>query len=954
MCIQEITLQIEFKIIICIGIAGGISDDLKLGDVVVANTVFDISERAKVTDRSTQFDTETFESHEKSCQKLAFFKSHPSLIPIWENWQLQSMYNLDSAIQQSELNDAAQQRAREITRNAAEYQIGSIVSGPVGQSKRLKTSIRNIKRKMLALETESGGVYRVGKRRSVGCLTIRGISDYSDGEKKQHENQYNGVFRKLAIKNAASFLMLNLTHNNFFRDAIVAINNGGRDEDIEQDRLNQLVEKMTVEIHEALGRYSSEFRAKPKGYVIPVPRVRVEQNQLAKKSVLEPDEIISSGRSVTFIEIPANYPEKSLPWIFADYYIRGLAGGKIVLPLVMNFESIIPPGRGFSTELDSTVGNVKNHIDCVFIVHNVSETTKNRMEFFISQIESLKNAHLIVIGTSADVAQLMAATKWYSSFVYTRLIEISFLSITRFLASNFGMPSAEAETIAYKLRSVFKKYEISTHPSYFASLSLDAISSLIAAHRRSELINIGVQSYLAVSHVVDKGDKKLSITTRRAFLKNIAHRIEVAKQRVKVEDAIKYAKELSDEMDFDVNADYFFESLVNSGILEVNSHGFISFTLPFIRSYLVAESLVGNEQLAMEYFDFESLVFDQQAYDIFFEIHHSEALYERLVETLSLADKILKERFDIDRKIFMSSNINPILLRDSAEIQKIEKAFERYAQKINDGVDSAIEKQKHLDLFDKVRIDDEEIRAKIHEKADQDDFDPDDFVGSASRKLLIGIVTLSAGSENLSGSDKRVLSGLLLSLSVSLLSIFTSAALSLDLEDLRNEFKNSSIYADIAAKLGAKDARELAQLVDKVWALVELKSLSDPFLTFQNIFAENAGGKLLYKSIHECGPADLSEELIQKIWLLEIDPAVGYDDFVELLKRLPKERFLRTVLAQYLIVKAYWTQTSSDAKRILVGAAAQCVKPFKGSGFDTAKFLQVAEHFAEAEEPADR
>jgi nucleoside phosphorylase len=942
---QEITAAFKVHLMICIGIAGGISDDVRLGDVVVSSSVYDISERQKVTDKSTEYDTEPYSADDKLVQKIAFLKSHPNLQEVWEAWQINTLYTLEEAAKLAGVNDDLAVRARGLAREGADFQIGAVVSGPVGQSKKLKASIKSIKRKMLALETESGGVFRIGKKRNIPCLTIRGISDYSDGEKKRHENDFNGMFRTLAARNATDFFLLNIQHNGFFRSAILSWQDGGSEEvRFETDILNRVVEGLTEEIQENLSKYSSEFRAKPKGYLIPVPRVSVT-NEEGEPSVLEPDEILSNS-PVTLIELPINYPEKSLPWIYADYYIKGFAGGRIVLPILVDCSTLSPPSRGLSRSLDERLKKITTNLSYVYIIYNVTHLSKTRSDFVVREILSVVGGNVLIVGNLLELAQLREATRASSTVAYAKLMEISFLSITKFLANNFGIQNLEAETVAFKLREVFKKYEISTHPSYFAAISHDAIAALIGAHRRTELLNIAVQGYLAVSVLRDKGPNKLSVTTRRTFLRNVAYKTDVLKERISFDQAIAMVNTLSDEMDFDVKGYDFINSLIEAGILDVEPHGGITFTLPFVRAYLLAEALVEREEDALRYYDLEDDQFDQASYDVYCEIYHSDRMYERLVEELSKCEKKLKETFDVDRSVLLSSSISPKIYRDAKEVVRVKEHLERYVNKIENGAEDAHNKQRFLDFIDRVRVENQVVPSSSGTDS-EDNSDADDLISSGVRKFFIGVVTLSAGSEKLNGADKRALVSLILTLGVSLISISMTAMMKIDLEEARKRFKETDFYKESVVKLEAGEAESFLELVEKIWAIVELKALLSPYMSVQNILGEAGGARLLYKSVQEAEVEGQVEKILQNVWLLELDPARASDDFSSLVKTLPPVRFLRTMIAQYLVAKGYWTQSSAEEKRFLSKAAGECIKPFDDLKFDKKKLLEAASRLEE-------
>ncbi|MDX3810248.1 hypothetical protein ACXIUS_05065 [Bosea thiooxidans] len=97
-----------------------------------------------------------------------------------------------------------------------------VVCAAVSKSEKYNNKIKNVDRKIFAIETESGGILAAAKRRGVHALTIRGISDHADQAKDQLEASTGGDIRSLAAGNAATFFRLQFD-NPRFRSAIVQL-----------------------------------------------------------------------------------------------------------------------------------------------------------------------------------------------------------------------------------------------------------------------------------------------------------------------------------------------------------------------------------------------------------------------------------------------------------------------------------------------------------------------------------------------------------------------------------------------------------------------------------------------------------------------------------------------------------------------------------------------------------
>src|SRR5262249_34847832 len=77
---------------------------------------------------------------------------------------------------------------------------GTIACALVSGSPKYNESLRAIDRKILAVETESGGMFSVAQRRGVPAIAIRGISDYAGTgiDKNLFEEETNNQARKIA------------------------------------------------------------------------------------------------------------------------------------------------------------------------------------------------------------------------------------------------------------------------------------------------------------------------------------------------------------------------------------------------------------------------------------------------------------------------------------------------------------------------------------------------------------------------------------------------------------------------------------------------------------------------------------------------------------------------------------------------------------------------------------
>jgi len=191
--------------IVLAGIAGSLSDDVLLGDVVVADQIDDYLQDAKYADQAFSLAGRVYLADSRLTNVIRYFRfSYP---PIWEELSQRSWSDAQTVISKSQL-----QKPEVIVRiNGFEPRVGHIASGAVvaadsGFGKWLR---HRRDRKFLAIEMEAAGVMnavyvRAGNQR---VLVLRGISDFSDDRKAMLDRVGSGAFRGLATRNAVRLLL---------------------------------------------------------------------------------------------------------------------------------------------------------------------------------------------------------------------------------------------------------------------------------------------------------------------------------------------------------------------------------------------------------------------------------------------------------------------------------------------------------------------------------------------------------------------------------------------------------------------------------------------------------------------------------------------------------------------------------------------------------------------------
>ena len=188
-------------LVIVLGIAGGVSSDLIIGDVCVANDIIDVLQNNKVEEKDGKteihFAPEFYSVDAELVASFTFLRNHPSLEAEYVEWQERSS---DTALRIGLPN---------AIRNM-QVHIGPVACGPVSASKAFNDKLKSLHRKVIAIETESGGIFSKVSARGIPAIAIRGISDFADDQKAELEKRSKGGARKLAMLNAVSLLQAQL------------------------------------------------------------------------------------------------------------------------------------------------------------------------------------------------------------------------------------------------------------------------------------------------------------------------------------------------------------------------------------------------------------------------------------------------------------------------------------------------------------------------------------------------------------------------------------------------------------------------------------------------------------------------------------------------------------------------------------------------------------------------
>jgi nucleoside phosphorylase len=193
-----------------IGIAGALSNSVRLCDTVVATYIDNYIENSKAVQSNDGVATLMLAGES--------FRSDPLLLDRARNLRYTASARVESI--QSKKHELLTQAFSQVSTTLTSEQlvdehichIGPIASGPiVGSAPAFTHWLLQRNREYVAIEMESGGVaasnYVTSGLSGTRLLVVRGISDFADERKKTLDKVGNGVFRKVATTVALHTLL---------------------------------------------------------------------------------------------------------------------------------------------------------------------------------------------------------------------------------------------------------------------------------------------------------------------------------------------------------------------------------------------------------------------------------------------------------------------------------------------------------------------------------------------------------------------------------------------------------------------------------------------------------------------------------------------------------------------------------------------------------------------------
>lgn len=205
----------DVRMVINIGISGGLNEKLKLGDIIAAKYVIEYQANSKVTPKPENDGIYQIDPSPE------YFRINYVLEQIINNFEFteEKLFKkmrkvLSGVLKELEIGV----NLNKIVSNKPMYYTGKIASGnTVIAAKSFIDLIKKIDRNIDIVEMEAAGIMHATSERPnpIPTIIIRGISDFADERKKALDTTKEGIYRKYAMNNATQFVLFLIRAESF-------------------------------------------------------------------------------------------------------------------------------------------------------------------------------------------------------------------------------------------------------------------------------------------------------------------------------------------------------------------------------------------------------------------------------------------------------------------------------------------------------------------------------------------------------------------------------------------------------------------------------------------------------------------------------------------------------------------------------------------------------------------
>jgi len=940
------------NVIVCLGIAGSLTSDLKIGDVSVSNEVIDISQNIKISEvapirkkRPTkrrkaqrpqsartvvELSPKTLPINTDLAASFRFLRSHPTLKIDLAEWVEQADKRRVDLIGETPGSGLSEEMSQ---KPAAE--IGPLISGPVVASSAFKDTLRKIDRKVLCVETESSGVARAASAANIPCITVRGISDHADVNKNALERTTKQAARQLASDNAISYFALQLKNPSFMRVAASHLQGSNqpelfKDSDVGPDKI---LSKISKDIDSYLEKMSPEYKHRPNNANLPMPRISrdaVDENieDITSKVPKSISDALLESRGI-YVKLPKSFPNQTLAWSVAQALLGSEIDGKQILPLIASGDEISPPSKGIkhATGVEPSDQAIMRDFTPVIIISEPQFHSEPKMNFLIGELEKYTSCPLVVVSRSELPTEQIDRLKSDLALVDHSTAPVPFYEIATYLEAAFEMKPAEADSVASRLDDTFSKFRLHTHPAYFVGLQEATIDALIQANHRAELIQLAVDGLLSFVVAFDESPVKLGRTTREEFLTDLAFQIRVESRKFSRIDLYEYVRDFGERKALEIQPEEFLRGYFAVGLLN-ETGGCISFSVPYLEAYLLSERLRGDAVAAARYFDPRQSEFDQFTFDLYVE----RGACEEVVAAICAYAREAISSSEEAENVYLGKKVRPRALSSPQMLLALAQRLGQAAVQMAENSSSSEvreEKQRLLDTKQAVRGRVASRDPLSGENLPEDTKKEFRRLDELSRSSTLLATIIGSGAERLDGSIKEEVGNLVLEVLERFLHYWTLNRMEIDFSELREELSSDATVESIIEEHGlfAENKDDIRKDILIFLDDQELRLLSGPASILLHRISHYAGVRSLRPIFSKLKPSNMIQRLFRDVWLMDVEHTDGKKALKETLQKYKGSPAFRLAITNHLMNRIFWHHWQRESRASFLDVARYSLAP---------------------------
>ena len=928
------------------GIAGALSDDVKLGDVCVSQTVIDLTDGGKIADDKRTHSPKHYRVERGLCTRLAFLTENPPCQHLAREWRnacgkyINDLLRSESGISSEGFGPG----------NLPSVRFGSTISYVVVGSNSGRKELLTVDRKALAVETEAAAVFDIAEdHENTFAMSVRGISDYSDSQKNRLEVDSKNQVRTIAAKNAALYMVHQLK-NPAFVDYVKLrrVNASAKHVPVtsKEDKLQAVISAVESHIHEKLQETCPAYRSKSKGYVLPPPRISMRHTDgaLSDDRNLEIHEIRSAVERYDRVMISPklNYPDRALPWVIADHILR-TNGERIYLPIVVNRADIRPNRFHLGNMVAEQYG--LDGVTPVVILDDPDINSKNCVRLILDESAQYPDVKFVVVlhdgRSKTNILEFCVAFSCQNFLVE----DFSLDALSDFMLKNFDLQPREAGVVAVRLHNLFEQFDMHAHPSYFAGISQDVLTAMMDANRRGELIGLAVEGILMLLVASDTADVRVSKAFRRKFLTQLVVAQSVEKTAVREENAIRIAKTMAKDFDVEIDPMKFLSTFTDAGIMYFDYEDTV-LTFSYIRDYLLADYLSKHPDVARKHFDFDNIGADFNVLNLYAEIGADEDLIDNIISLIESDITMLDQKREKTRSFLIEDYPSPNVIKNPISAQSRRRKLRQAIEYVGRDEADLRRKQKILDfknsisyrVADNVNLIDDDAHDDGNEARDpvaavsEDDI-PRDII---SGHWHAGCAVIGAGAEGIRSGKKRQLASLLIRLGNRIADTWTVEFSELDFGLIKDSVLSTPEFMQMKNDLSPSEWEKLREDFDRALDDLEYHIVSLPYRYMLLNLCATGQGNILRLSVKECEVSEPFDRVTKSIWACDLDASASKRLVHPVLREMGNARLLRHILAEHLISRVYWEKWKIEDRRNMLDIASDFLRPL-GVKFDKGK-----------------